>query len=616
MSRTTEPDLATSHDPAEEPAPPTAVRDAARRRELAVATATMAAWFAGVLVLWWRYAPNGYNTSDYGFIIGQSYRVLHGEIPHVDFISARPAGSAFLHVVDFLLPMPLVESSRLVALTLSVGVALLSGVAVLGRQPWRWTWIGHLVVATATLFTVNTFQIGPWYTIDGLIFVVGSLAALRLWDERGNLGLPVVGLLAAGAAPLFKQSFFLAPVLAAGWVVLRLHERRLLGWRRLVTAAVLIGLPGLAYLVLMALAGGLSPMVSQLTSATEPDWIGVMGTSSVVAPPFRQAVVAGAVVAVVVVIWFSGDRRLGGASPVRAGAWAGLGAAAFLLTAYVGLAAHLSMYDMTWSTRLFWISGTATLVAGATRRRLRLAEVGIVAAAWMTVLSWGMQWPLLTAGGTLLVVTQVLAEPTGDVLRSTRGRVHHVAPWAVASVVALVATALVMDDSIENRVVHRDLPASQLTVALRPIDSDFGRVRTNPSTATFVGDAAECVDEHPADGVVFGSWNSDLYALLGLRNPLATDASNGYEITGAEEQYRDSVRHLAARGDFLVLFPLLNPETVHTVPVAQLPVARTSTPIPEYWFTGSVPYCWMAGLLVGEKVACGTWVGLWEPDRR
>ena len=56
------------------------------------------------------------------------------------------------------------------------------------------------------------------------------------------------------------------------------------------------------------------------------------------------------------------------------------------------------MYDMTWSTRLFWISGTATLVAGATRRRLYLAEVGIVAAAWMTVLSWGIQWPLLTAG--------------------------------------------------------------------------------------------------------------------------------------------------------------------------------------------------------------------------
>ena len=41
------------------------------------------------------------------------------------------------------------------------------------------------------------------------------------------------------------------------------------------------------------------------------------------------------------------------------------------------------------------------------------------------------------------------------------------------------------------------------------------------------------------------------------RNSLATDASNGYEITGAEEQYR--ARSTWPRGDFLASFPAPQP---------------------------------------------------------
>ena len=148
---------------------------------------------------------------------------------------------------------------------------------------------------------------------------------------------------------------------------------------------------------------------------------------------------------------------------------------------------------------------------------------------------------------------------------------------------------------------------------MKPLDRDFGRARTNPSTAALLADALACRRDHPASGVVFGSWNSDLYAILGIRNPLATDGANNYEITGAEDQYRDSVTRLGARGDYLVLFPLVNPELVHTLDVTELPRATTSSPIPEYWFTQTVPYSWMSEQLPGTRVACGVWVGIYQP---
>lgn len=577
---------------------------------------TLGGWLAFALLIWWRLAPNGYNTSDYGFVIGQSWRILHGEVPHLDFISARPAGSALLHTIDFALPLPLVESSRLVSILLSTGVTLFAGVAVLGRAPWRWSWIGHVVVATALLFTINTFQIGPWYTMDGLFFTVGAIAAMRVWEDRRGDDLPVLALLAAGTAPLFKQSFFLAPILVGAWLLYVLYRRRQLTWRRVGVAGLLGAAPGLNYLAVMVITGAISPMISQLTSATTVDWAGVMDTISILAAPTRHAGAAVLVVAFVVGLWFTRSDGPGSSAPNRAIVRSIIAAVGFILSAYVGLAAHLNMYDLVWSTRLFWMAAAATIIAGATQRRLRTAELALVLAAWMTVLSWGLQWPLLAAGAMLLVLAQILSEASGDVLRTIEVPTRVAVPWGAAVVLTFGLTIVVLDDAIQHRVLHRDLPASQLTVDLRSIDDDFGRVRTNPSTAAVLRDASECLADHPAGGVVFGSWNSDLYAVLGVRNPLATDGANTFEITGAEDQYRDSVRALADRGDFLVLFPLLNPETVHGVSADDHPVADLDTPIPEYWFTASAPYSWMAEELGGEAVACGSWVGLWEPARR
>lgn len=39
----------------------------------------------------------GFNPTDDGFILAGAKRVLNGQIPHLDFVSIRPAGSYYLH---------------------------------------------------------------------------------------------------------------------------------------------------------------------------------------------------------------------------------------------------------------------------------------------------------------------------------------------------------------------------------------------------------------------------------------------------------------------------------------------------------------------------------------
>ena len=56
-------------------------------------------------------STEGFNPSDDGVILAQSYRLLQGQIPHLDFISIRPVGSAVLHSLHFISPLPLEVSA-------------------------------------------------------------------------------------------------------------------------------------------------------------------------------------------------------------------------------------------------------------------------------------------------------------------------------------------------------------------------------------------------------------------------------------------------------------------------------------------------------------------------
>jgi len=54
----------------------------------------------------------GFNPSDHGVVLAQSFRILNGEIFHKDFISIRPVFSGILHVIHFYSPLPLETSAR------------------------------------------------------------------------------------------------------------------------------------------------------------------------------------------------------------------------------------------------------------------------------------------------------------------------------------------------------------------------------------------------------------------------------------------------------------------------------------------------------------------------
>ena len=200
-----------------------------------------------------------------------------------------------------------------------------------------------------------------------------------------------------------KQSFSLEIPLAVGWVLVRLHRYGAWSWLRAAWVdASRLGRPGPLNVAAGAATGALVPMVSQLTSATRPNWTGTLLSLSTVASASGALVILLIVSGLLCLVWLrrAGVSKNGGNAAATAAAVGYLGAVA------LGLTAHFDMYDSGWSTRLFWGACAATIVAGLALGRLRTGDLGVVAVAWMTVLSWGMPWPLLSSGGLLLVIAQ------------------------------------------------------------------------------------------------------------------------------------------------------------------------------------------------------------------
>ncbi|HAN78075.1 MAG TPA: hypothetical protein DCQ31_10025, partial [Bacteroidales bacterium] len=116
----------------------------------------------------------GFNPSDEGVILAQSFRIYNGELPHKDFISTKPVVSSYLHTIHFFSGLPLVISSRYFVL---LQIFIISAF-------WFWTVFFSFVYSGRTvtynsaflLFVflvlcfanVNNFFLFPWTTIDAL----------------------------------------------------------------------------------------------------------------------------------------------------------------------------------------------------------------------------------------------------------------------------------------------------------------------------------------------------------------------------------------------------------------------------------------------------------------
>lgn len=554
------------------------------------------AWIAALaLAAGLRVGRFGFHPSDQGFILAQSWRVLHGEIPHTDIISARPLGSAVLHVLDFAIPAPLFVSSSVLSMAeLVIGTVALA--VLVTRRPLL-TWGPGLtgLVAAAALVNLNSFPLMAWHTIDGI-----ALTAVGAWalDSGLRSGSPLArraGLVLFGMAPLVKQSFAPAAVLGLVWLAMHPSTRRPVRWSRIVADLCCLAACGALYAGVVTLDGGFAAMVDQLTGGLPAYAERLLTFWDGASIRFTWPVLAvGVAVLGVALVRRGGDRFR-----VLHGVFLLAGAAVVVrVVVRGGFSAELRWADLLW-----WAAIAAVLLAGVLTHRPPWPALLVPALGLMISLSWGQDTPTLLAGSLALTVVVVLADGMPAVPWRRRARLVAASALGLAAVVA--AGALVVEKHDER--AYLDLSHDRLTEDLGALTPAMAGVRTNPSTYAYLAQIEDCVRRFPAADVAVLANNPFAYPAFGLHNPFPLEWPLPLEIVAdAPQRMLDTAEALNARGNYLVLFQTVDPDVLAKggpVPAAVPPDA----PIIDYLGVENG----IRDALHGTPVTCGSFVGRW-----
>ncbi|WP_414940957.1 hypothetical protein [Amycolatopsis sp. cmx-11-51] len=553
----------------------------------------------------------GFHPSDQGFILAQAWRVLHGEVPHSDIISARPLGSAYLHVVDFVLPGPLFFVSSVLSMLEIILATIAFAVLVTRRRVRDWGPGLTGLTAAASLLNLNAFPLMAWHTIDGIFLTACGAWALDS-GLRGELAWPRrLGLVLLGTAVFVKQSFAPVPVIALFWLLL--HPSLADGafrigrwWARLAWDLLALGAFLVFYLGIVTLDGGLGAMAEQLTGGLPAYGERLLGLwlenpESLLLPPVRGLTffaIAGVLLALLAI--FRDRAGFTGAIIARLVSLAGV--AVVVGTVVDG---HFTGASR-WADVLWWILGVALLVNWVAKRRLPRMGALVFATGFMTSLSWGNDTPTLFTGTLALTAILLLSDALPPMPEPPRQ-----VGLAVAAAMGLVAVlasgwAVVAH---HDEAAYLDMAHEKLTGDLGAVTPSMRGIRTNPGTFTYIAQIQDCVTRFPAGRTAILPDNPFAYPAFGLRNPFPLEWPLPLEIVAdAPQRMLSTADDLNRDGDYLVLFQTVS-----------MPTLAKGGPVPAE-VAGDAPIFDYLGMenalrsrLTGQTVTCGSFIGKWVP---
>lgn len=564
---------------------------AIERRRLLLALAWPPALAAAIYLAFGRL---GFFPSDEGLVLSYTYRLLHGQVPHRDFISPRPLGSALIHLIDFAIPGPLFEVSRVIALGEFVAYTIAFAWLIYEVAPWRWNLAMVAGAMAATLVDMNRFPLMAWYTVDGLLLVGAGLLLVRSGARRGSWTTIAAAFVVLGFAGLTKQSF--APAVALGWLALWPRLRSLSLGRRLkdvVMTGAYAAAPVVIYVAAIAAAGGFRAMRAQLLGAP------LVYGQSLFLYPWLPDHDLGALI-VLVVISALCAAAVGFRSKLPAWGHALSASALTATVVWVTLSDQLGMRGEEWGIRLFYMAAAFAIVLSITRRSLDVVGVILVVVGWMVSLSYSFFYPDLAAG--CIAVYLVHRSWSGATLPSVS--VARAAP-ATAALVILAITAVAFSVTREQD-VYLDKPAQQLKATLSSVSPAFGDIRTNDQTANYLAQMSECVKQYPAKYVAILPENAGMYPALGLSNPFPIDWIWPLDVHGSESRIVATTDWLNQHGDYLVLFQTVDAPQVLAgtlTPARPDSAIYAFSPIPQEIYSR----------LDGSRSTCGTFLVVYSP---
>jgi len=534
----------------------------------------------------------GFNPSDDGVILGQSFRLLAGQIPHLDFISIRPVGSALFHTLNFLSPLPLEVSARWITLIQYLIYSFLWAWILVKAMPHNSDRIYWIICISVLIFVLNQnhYNLFPWTTIDALFFF--SLGFFFYWNRKGErldkteswFRFFLIIFFSAYSA-LCRQSFALpALVLAVAVFLESLRQKKV--WS-LITATIVGLFPYWLYSCILIKNGAFKLFVDQMSSRTELWQTGIVKYGQEFwESPFLILYIL--LIGSVLFFRFVNSPILINKRFIRTINWGVL--LLLCITLVLIILVFVSPENLfSYSYIFFWLL-LILLIAKAMFPNPRIVfhrlSVWVLFIAWTSSISLGDNAPVFSLGilaGVLLMLI-LLWIPVNTWLIFKFSYVRRGS--------LLLSTVLIFGLGIygQRSNNYRDLDAKRLHFIMEQEYPGMGKIRTNPRTYEYLKEIHRIfIDlDQPVGRFVVLPNASLLYPLLNSHNPMPLDWMQGPEFIGQEKDLLERLTELNKMDGIYLLFDKFNSKWMSD---SLIPMEFNSDVYPYYPFlqAASIP---------------------------
>lgn len=505
----------------------------------------------------------GFNPSDDGVILAQSFRLIQGEIPHKDFISLTPVFSGVIHMIHFYSPFPLEISARWFTL-LEFFIYSFLWVYILFKifnlRVWnkrRYILLSMCAGSFAFFLNVNTYLLFPVTTIDAFFFsAIGFTFYINKFNETylyKKILYIITGLFFASLAVLCNQVFAIPALIMILYSLKKGIKNKLF----LITLLViLVGTsPILMYIIFMYKNDALGLCVQQLASK----FILIQtGTIQYIKSFFtaKLFIINLATLLLFTYLYIKNKKWLfNNNKPIQlsesqlkftSGIFLFYGLAAICFSFYYFISEQNNILNVPFE--LFWILIIISFIIYQTLRLSALHKTVIFAGilfSWTgsvsTISISPVFWPGIMAVSILVLVSfgllhifsiRLLAAPI----------LKLILPSAIIISITLFCTIAIYG---QQKINYKDKPSSELTACLCSISDEFGEIETNLTTYTYYTEFTDIFNRFPGmkNNFVMIPNNAIIYPIMNSRNPFPVDWLQPDQYSDSEKYLYKKIKH-------------------------------------------------------------------------
>lgn len=508
----------------------------------------------------------GFNPSDDGVILAQSFRLLAGQVPHLDFISIRPIGSAVFHSISFVIPMPLELSARWIVLIQYLIYSFLWAWMLFKTMPNKPNRLFMMIGLAVLIFVLNQnhYNLFPWTTIDAIFFF--SIGFFIYWSWKGvklrkpeSLTRYFLIILFTGLAALCRQSFAL-PAIVLGLVVLfESFAQKRLG---IYLTGIITGLlPYWIYAFVLVQHDGMSLFIDQMTGRTELWQTGVVKYAFEF---WNSPLLILFIFIIGLLLFFRFSRHQGNQNTIIEvlKRW-GILIIISIVLLLILLVFLRPVYLFKYSFMLFWLLVVMLIIQVVFSKQnseINNLSFWVLFVSWTSSISMGDNAPVFTIGllaGTLIILLIHFQDEYSWLIN----RMIYLKRVALVLFVLLIVGLGIYSQKSNN---YRDLEAKRLHFEIGKVFPGMGRIRTNPRTYQYLTEINKIYNDlnKPVGRFVVLPNASLIYPLLNSQNPFPLDWMQSPEFIGQEEDLSERLAHLDIGEGIFLLFDKFNSKLI------------------------------------------------------